>query len=228
MAAAVACYIVCALLIIWSLISKINFLEEKYIEYTIWLSDLELKVASIENQWLLILVVMLLYFVRTTIPLYPVSIICVATAMVFNVPMSFAINIVGLTLLFSVKYLIGNNSGGGGVQKLVRKSGLIRKLIESEGKGNPYVLLILRFMPSFPINMVSKLYGAMKFPFWKYILISLVGYMPKMAFYIIIGRNVSNPFSLKFTLPLILLTFVSGCALLIMRAMWDVIDRKNT
>lgn len=223
--AACACFIIAALLIAWSFISKINFLEEKYEEYIIWLSDLEYKVASIDNLWLLILVVMLLYFVKTAFPLYPVSIICVATAMVFPTPASFAINIAGMVLLFSVKYVMGTNTGGGNAQKLIRKSKIARKLIESEGSGNPWVLFIFRLIPSFPINSVSQLYGAMGFPFWKYILISLAGYMPKMAFYIIIGNNVSNPFSLKFSVPLILLSILSGIGFLLMRAAWDAIDK---
>lgn len=225
--AACACFVIAALLIVWTFVSQINFLEEKYEEYSIWLSDLEYKVASIKNIWLLILVIMLLYFVKTAFPLYPISIICVATAMVFPIPASFAINIAGMVLLFSVKYVMGTNTGGGNAQKLIRKSQIARNLIESEGRGNPWVLFIFRLIPSFPINSVSQLYGAMDFPFWKYILISLVGYMPKMAFYIIIGRNVSNPFSLKFTLPLILLALFSGVTLLIMRAAWEAIDKMK-
>lgn len=218
-------FLIAALLIVWSFISKINILEEKYEEYIIWLSDLELKIASIDNRWLLILVVMLLYFVKTAFPLYPVSIICVATAMVFSIPASFAINCAGMVLLFSVKYVMGTNTGGGNAQKLIRKSQIARSLIESEGRGNPWVLFIFRLIPSFPVNSVSQLYGAMEFPFWKYTVLSLFGYMPKMAFYIIIGKNVSNPFSLKFSLPLMLLAFLSGIAFLGMRTAWDAIDK---
>lgn len=223
--AACVCFIIAALLIAWSFISKINFLEEKYLEYTIWLSDLEYKVAAIDNLWLLIIVIMLLYFVKTAFPLYPISIICVATALVFKTPASFAINISGMILLFSVKYVMGTNTGGGSTQRLIRKSQIVRKLIESEGQGNPWVLFIFRLVPVFPVNSVSQLYGAMRFPFWKYIIISVLGYMPRMAFYIVIGRNVSNPFSLKFSLPLIMLAFFSGLALLVLWSAWNAMDK---
>ena len=223
--ASMVCFTVAALLIIWSFISKIHYLEEKYQEYIIWLTELEYNVASIDNLWLLILVIFLLYFVKTAFPLYPISIICVATAMVFKIPAAFLINILGMILLFSVKYVMGTNTGGGNAQKLIRKSQIARSLIESEGQGNPWVLFIFRLLPSFPVNSVSQLYGAMEFPFIKYLLISTAGYLPKMAFYIIIGRNVSNPFSLKFSIPLILLALLSGITLLMMRAAWDAIDK---
>ena len=227
MLAAIACFAVAAFFIVWSFISKINFLEEKYQEYIVWLSELEYKVASIDNLWLLILVIMLLYFVKTAFPLYPISIICVATAMVFKTPVSFAINSAGMVLLFAVKYVMGTNTGGGNAQKLIRKSEFVRKLVESEGTGNPWVLFIFRLIPSFPVNSVSQLYGAMNFPFWKYVFISLLGYMPKMAFYIIIGRNVSNPFSLKFSLPMVLFAILSGFTFLAMRAAWDAVDKMK-
>ena len=223
--ASMVCFTAAALLIIWSFISKIHYLEEKYQEYIIWLTELEYNVASIDNLWLLILVIFLLYFVKTAFPLYPISIICVATAMVFKIPAAFLINILGMILLFSVKYVMGTNTGGGNAQKLIRKSQIARSLIESEGQGNPWVLFIFRLLPSFPVNSVSQLYGAMEFPFIKYLLISTAGYLPKMAFYIIIGRNVSNPFSLKFSIPLILLALLSGITLLMMRAAWDAIDK---
>ena len=223
--ASMVCFTVAALLIIWSFISKIHYLEEKYQEYIIWLTELEYNVASIDNLWLLILVIFLLYFVKTAFPLYPISIICVATAMVFKIPAAFLINILGMILLFSVKYVMGTNTGGGNAQKLIRKSQIARSLIESEGQGNPWVLFIFRLLPSFPVNSVSQLYGAMEFPFIKYLLISTAGYLPKMAFYIIIGRNVSDPFSLKFSIPLILLALLSGITLLMMRAAWDAIDK---
>ncbi len=218
-------FIVAVLLIIWSFVSQINFLEERYEEYITWLEELEYRIASIENIWLIILVILLMYLIRSFVPIYPVSILCVATAMVFSIPVSFAINILGMAILFAIKYALGTKTGGGKPQQLIRKSRLATNIIEKNGKGNSWALLVFRLVPGFPLNSVSRLYGAMKFPFWQYLLISSVGYLPKMASYIIIGRNVSNPFSLKFTIPLILLCIFSGLALMVMYSAWDAIDK---
>ncbi len=224
---AAVCFILSVLLIVWAVISRITFLEEKYIEYMDWLTEFEYTVASISSKWLILIVIMLLYFIRTAFPIYPISIICVATALVFNTPSSFVINIAGASLLFSVKYFMGNNSGGGGTQKLIRKSSVARKIIESEGQGNPWVLLVCRLLPGISVNVVSQLYGAMDFPYWKYILISILGYLPKMASYIIIGRNVTNPFSLKLSIPLLALSVVSGCTMLSLSKVWDAVSKHK-
>lgn len=224
---AISCFIISALLLVWTLISKIAFFEEKYIEYLNWLSAVEYEVASIGNKWLILIVIMLLYFIRTAFPVYPISILCVATALVFNTPSALVINVAGETLLFTVKYFMGENQGGGGVYKLIRKSSIARKIIESEGQGNPWVLAVCRILPGVSINVVSQLYGAMDFPYWKYLLISLLAYLPKTASYIVIGRNVYNPFSLKLSIPLLILSVASGFTMLTLSKVWGTVNNQE-
>lgn len=225
--ASLVCFSAVAVLIIWSFVSKINFLEETYKEYIFWLSELEYKIGSIRNKWLLALVVMLLYFIKSAFPFYPVSIICVASAMVFDLPECLCLNIAGAALLLSVRYATGINDGGGKTHRFIKKHRFIRNLLESEGTGNSWLLFLFRLLPVFPVNTVSRLYGAMRFPFFKYIFISVSGFLPKTVSYIVIGRNVFNPFSLRFSLPLIVLTALTGTALLMMRAVYKINDNKQ-
>ena len=60
-------------------------------------------------------------------------------------------------------------------------------------------------IPFFPVNPVSQLYGSLGFKYWKFILLSLLGYSPLLFSYTIVGRNVYNPLSTGFLLPLIVL-----------------------
>lgn len=223
--AALLSFILCIVLVVWFFVSEINFLEEKYWQYIDWLSSIENRVAAIENKWLIVLVIELLYFILTAFPVFPISILCVASAMVFNIPECFLINLCGLAILFSVRYSTGMSAGGGSAQWLVRKNKFIRQLIESEGQGNPWVLAVIRLLPMMPINPVSHLYGAMDFPFYKFMIISVAGFIPKLTSYIIIGHNFANIFSAEFTLPLIVLTLVSGIIFLLLRGAWDFINK---
>ena len=218
------CFTLCILLVVWFFVSEIHFLEEKYRQYIEWLLSVENRIAGIENKWLIVLVIELLYFILTAFPVFPISILCVASAMVFNFPHSLIINISGLAILFSVRYSTGMSAGGGSAQWLVRKNRFIRKLFEDEGHGNPWVLFATRLLPFMPINPVSHLYGAMSFPFYKFLLISVSGFIPKLISYIIIGNNFTNPFSAEFILPLIIMTLLSGIFFLLLRGAWDVIN----
>ena len=219
------CFILCIVLVVWFFVSEINYLEVKYWQYIDWLQDIENKVTSIENKWLIVLVVELLYFILTAFPVFPISILCVASAMVFTFAESLIINIVGLAILFSVRYSTGMSAGGGSAQWIVRRSTKLTNLVEDEGKGNPWVLAVIRLLPFMPINPVSHLYGAMDFPFFKFMLISVSGFIPKLISYIIIGNNFANIFSPQFTLPLIMLTLAMGIFFLLLRGVWDVINK---
>ncbi len=223
--AAMMSFILCIVLVVWFFISEINYLEVKYWQYIDWLSSIENRVAAIENKWLIVLVIELLYFILTAFPVFPISILCVASAMVFNMPECFVINICGLAILFSVRYSTGMSAGGGSAQWLVRKNRFIRQLIESEGQGNPWVLAGIRLLPFMPINPTSHLYGAMDFPFVKYLIISIVCFLPKLTSYIIIGHNFANIFSPEFTLPLIILSLITGIVFLLLRGAWDFINK---
>ena len=223
--ASMLCFILCIVLVVWFFVSEINYLEDKYWQYIDWLGNIENKVASIENKWLIVLVIELLYFILTAFPVFPISILCVASAMVFGFTQSLVINICGIAILFAVRYSTGMSAGGGSAQWLVRKSRKLSNLIEDEGSGNPWVLAVIRLLPFMPINPVSHLYGAMDFPFVKFLLISVAGFTPKLISYIIIGDNFANIFSPSFTLPLIILTLLSGIFFLLLRGVWDVINK---
>ncbi len=222
--AAFTCFIIAGLLILWIFISEINFFEDKFIQYLTWLDDIEYKVSAIENRWQTVLVVLLLYFILTVFPVFPIAILCVATGMVFSVHAAIVINLLGLIIMFSAPYYIGYKSKSNGVQSLVRKNSIVRRLIESEGQGNPWLLLVIRLLPAMPISPVSNLYGAMKFPFYKYLAISVAGFLPKVISYFVIGYNLYNPFSAKLSLPLIFMTVFMGILFLVIRGGWEVIN----
>ena len=223
--AALFCFILCIVLVVWYFLSEINFFEEKYWQYINWLTNLENKVAALPNKWLIILVILLLYFVQTVFPVIPISILCVASAMVFDTASCFVINVTGLALLFSVRYSTGMRVGGGSGQWIVRKNKFLQKLVESEGQGNPWVLAVIRLLPVMPINPISQLYGAMDFPLGKYMWISILCFIPKLISYFIIGNNFANPFASEFILLMIIISLMSGIAFLCLRSAWDFINK---
>lgn len=221
----VLCFVFTVVFVIWFFISESNFLEEKYWEYINWLTNIENKVASLRNKILIIFVVLLLYFVLSVFPVIPISILCVATAMVFDIASSFVINFSGISLLFSVRYFTGRKTGGGSVQRILEKSKFLAGVIENEASENPWILAVVRLLPVVPVNAVSQLFGAIDFPFGRYMRISVICFIPKMISYFIIGDNFTNPFSEEFILSMIIFSFVSGIFFLCLRSAWDFIKK---
>jgi uncharacterized membrane protein YdjX (TVP38/TMEM64 family) len=154
--------------------------------------------------------VLLLYGAKSIFPFFPISLMCVVTAAVLPVYLSIAVNIAGIMLLVSLKYLWGRRRGGGSLQRLLSLNTEIQTFFERDGSGNPWLLFVFRLVPSFPVNPVSQIYGAMGFDYTDYVLISLLGFLPRLLTYIFIGSNAFDPLSVPFLIPLIIIFALSG------------------
>ncbi|UKI22621.1 MAG: hypothetical protein L6V88_10015 [Anaerotruncus sp.] len=84
-----------------------------------------------------------------------------------------------------------------------------------KGSGNPYILAVSRLVPTVPLGMVSKLYGSMHYDFIYYIMLSLLGFFPRIFVYTKIGAEIYNPFSKRFILLAILIVAFTGISSLV-------------
>lgn len=207
---------------------KLPQLQIWYDEYEDYLLRLELDVASLENKWIIITAIFSLFALKTIspVPYIPISCICVISAMVFNLNISVILNILGLVIIFSIRYYIGRKKKTL-PYRILKRYDEIWRVLEHDGKGNPWLLFLCRILPLFPVNTVSNIYGGMKYDFKKYILLSVSGYLPKIISYTIIGRNAFNPFSASFMIPVMVSSFLSGTGLLITRKIILFIRRKG-
>ena len=155
------------------------------------------------------LAVLLLYAVRSMVPLFPLSVMIVITE-VLSPSMGFAVNVIGLTLLLSIRYWWGRWRGGGQINRLLKLQPTIRAFLENDRKSKPWLLFMFRLAPIFPVNTVSSIYGAMGFDYADYALISLLGFLPRLITYSISGSNVFDPLTVPFLVPLIIIFTLSG------------------
>lgn len=213
------------ILTVWCIFAPIDTLAEKYNEYLVWLADLELKIAAIESKGVVVLVLFMLFFVKCAVPLYPFSILFVASAMVFELPVAMLINCLGMILIMTIKYEAGVHLGGGNLKRLIRTSRVATELVETKGGEQTLILFLMRLVPIIPINAASQLYGSLDYDYWKFLIVSIIGYLPQMLSFSVMGRNARNPFSLGFIIPIIVLLFVSGVALLVLGGVFDVIKK---
>ncbi|MCQ2462370.1 MAG: VTT domain-containing protein [Clostridia bacterium] len=181
-----------------------------YSKYTGVLMEFENRVESLDDTWLVVLVIEANFFLKAVIPWIPISCICVMSGVVFKWPAALAINIIGLTVLYTVKYFWGKHLGGGNTEKILAKYEKIYTFIDTNKFGSPILLFFFRLIPCLPLNSVSQVYGSLEFDYWKFLVISLLGSSYKLFSYTIIGRNVYDPLSGKFLLPLAFLFLFSS------------------
>lgn len=203
-------------------------IDEVEVWYNTWqqkLAEFEERIAAIQEWWLFVAVVFLLFTLKSVFPLITIPAICLTTGVVLPGYAAIIVNLIGVAWLMTIRFFWGKRLGGGGAKRIIRKNAEIREFLERDGSGNPYMLFLFRLIPSFPVNSVSQLYGAMDIGYVEYLLISLGGFSYKLLLYTIIGRNVYNPLSASFLLPIIIFLLVSGSMLIGLNYIVDLIVR---
>jgi len=209
-------FILTGVFIVLLIVSQNDVVRQSYQSYLDYLVSAEYKVAHMNDKFSVFLVILFLYAFKAVFPvyLYPLSAVCTITSAVFPAYFSIPINLIGLGLLYTIKYFWGKKVGATAVQSILNKSETVAYLIQRDGKGNPWLLALFRLVPGIPINLVSQLYGAMGFRYKYYLILSFIGYAPLLISYTFIGRNVFNPFSAAFLLPFVLLFLLLGTSML--------------
>lgn len=222
-------FALCIVFIVLLFLSKNDDIRLWYSKYLEYLAASEYKVEHMDDKYSIFLIVLFLYAFKAVFPiyLYPVSALCAISSAVFPPYFSIPINLLGLTVLYSIKYFWGTKVGSSGVQSILQKNETVRYLVERDGKGNPWMLALFRLVPGIPINAVSKLYGALGFRYEYFLVLSLVGYAPLVASYTFIGRNVFNPLSTAFILPFILLFLLMGISMLAISKIVQIQSRRR-
>ncbi len=185
----------------------------RYDDLMLKMAEFEYAVATLPYRGLIIAVILLLFLLKAVLPL-PASAVCVIAGMAFQTPLAVAVNIAGYMLLAAIKYSWGRHVGGGLFHKLLVRHESVERVLKTGDNRVKGALLFCFRLVSVPMNTVSQIYGAMGFDFRAYLLLSFLGFLPKLLPLSFIGRNVYDPFSMAFLLPIVLLLLVSGVALL--------------
>lgn len=212
--AAFVCFLLALALIVFLRLSQMDSVLEWYHKYTDALSSFEQWIQQNGASWFSVAIILANFVLKAVVPWFPLSCICVACGVLFPAYYAIPINALGAALLFTIKYFWGKRFGGGNAEKLLAKNEKAVDLVERNKIGSAVVLFFLRLFPCIPINSVSQLYGTSDMKYWKYLLVSLVGFSYKLFSYTIIGRSVYDPMSAGFLLPFILLFLLSGLVLL--------------
>ena len=199
-----------ALLISAAAVSVVVYLlryDQLWLWYKVYqekLLEAEQFIQSLGISWKFVLAMLIVFLVRTFIPILSVSAICVLTGVVLPSYWALIVNFLGIIIMMSIKYFEGMKFGSGNAWKIISKNERARKIIESSGKVNKALLFALRLIPGFPLGSVSRIYGSLRFPYWQFILLSAAGFAPKLLSYTFMGTNVFDPLSSAFLVPLVI------------------------
>lgn len=212
--AALVCFLIALVLTVLLRVFKDESFLVWYNKYTDTLLYYEQWMQIYGATWISALLIVFNFLLKTLLPWFPISCICVVSGVLFKWYYAMLINIAGAAILFSVRYFWGKHFGAGNAEKILGRYAGVKAVIESKNLRSDAVLFVLRFSPLVPINSVSSVYGTTDMPYIRYILVSLAGFSYKIFSYTVIGRNVYDPASASFIVPFIILFVITGFVLL--------------
>ncbi|MBQ8980557.1 MAG: TVP38/TMEM64 family protein [Eubacterium sp.] len=204
-------------------------LEMRFNTIINWLEKIDRAVTNLDTEREILICIFALYIAKCQLPL-PMSFLCAISGAVFPLDRALLINVVCTLFFFLVKYFEGEFIGGGwaGMILNIKKMHFIRDWIQFKGNGNPYFLSVTRLIPAIPLGMVSKYYGSMHYDLIYYMLLSLLGYAPRLYIYTKLGAAFTNPFSVQFITLLIILVAFTGISSLIFNIFYGVKSNQMT
>ncbi len=128
-----------------------------------------------------------IYLLKSMVFVVPASLIYIAVGMAFPAHWAILINAAGIFIEVTVSYLFGRIMGGNYVVNKLKKVKYGEKIIELQGKGKLSAIFAIRFLPVFPIDLVSLFLGAVKMKFLPYFLVSIGGILPRVILFTILG-----------------------------------------
>lgn len=157
------------------------------------------------------------YLVKSVLFILPASLIYISIGMAFDTATACLISLVGIILEVTVTYYLGLFLGGDYVNKLLAKSKPGKKILDMKLNENFPTLLGIRALPVFPIDFVSLFWGASKCRFPRYFIASVVGIMPRVVLFTILGDGIYDYIPIHLIIKLIIIAIPIGAIIYLVK-----------
>jgi len=219
-------------LLLWAQ-SKAGILTRRIIALLLWLGLIILcfinrEYISVEsiaaytpsNIWLAAAAVLGLFAVKSFSFFIYVGILYAACGVIFPLPVALLVNLCGTAIMVSLPYWLGQKAGEPMIDRIKANHPKVRELEQIRFGNEIFISAISRLVGIVPSDPVSMYMGAVRIHFFKYLLGSLVGFLPDIVAFSVMGLSVSEIRSPQFIIAAggkITLTVISIIVMLIHR-----------
>ena len=159
--------------------------------------DVRSVVAAAGSLTVAVAAVLGVYLLKSLVFVVPASIIYIYTGMAFDTPIAIVINLAGIALEVAVTFWLGRFLGSKVVEEKIRGKKWAEKLMNAKQKNKLSFLFGVRVLPAFPIDFVSLFLGASGTTFLSYFFISVLGIMPRVILFTILGDGLYDYIPMK-------------------------------
>lgn len=175
-----------------------------------------------ENPFLSSLVMTGLFLLKSVDFIMHSGVLYAANGIMFPLPLALLFNLFGIAIMVTPSYFIGRVLGSPIMESLIEKYPKLHAFGQEKLRGNLAIAVLLR-TSGLPLHVASLYMGAAQYHFGLYMAGSLLGILPLMIPYTIMGESADNISSPAFITSVILEIIISLCSILIYAQM----KRKN-
>ena len=150
--------------------------------------------------WLAVVGFLVIYVIMGLTMAVPKSLLYIVAGLVFPTWVGVLITYAGLAIAASIGYTTGRKMGEEKVRKMLDKQKKVANFLNGENENLLSACFLTRVFPM-PFVFTSMFFGALKLPFIKFIIASLLGASPLMMPVVFAGSAISNPLSAEFLIP---------------------------
>lgn len=179
--------------------------------------DMRTLAAAAPSLLAAVLTVLGVYVLKGLVFVIPASLFYISVGMAFEPLTAVAVNLAGILLEVSVSYVFGRFLGGAYITKLLQSKKGGQRILEIQNKRSGAAsVFVMRLLPVFPIDFVSLFLGGSKYPFVKYLLLSVAGIAPRVILFTLLGDTIYDYIPMKLIITLIVIAVpVAAIAVLI-------------
>lgn len=126
------------------------------------------------------------------------GILYAAAGILFPLSIAFLVNLIGTVIMFSLPYLIGQKTGTITVNYIKEKYSKLETLSKLRSKNDLFFSFLIRIINILPCDIVSLYMGAVNVEYKKYIIGGLLGMLPPIITFPIMGMSITDISSPQF------------------------------
>ncbi|MGN0203594.1 MAG: TVP38/TMEM64 family protein, partial [Coprococcus sp.] len=130
------------------------------------------------------------------------GILYIADGILFPLPIAFLMNICGSVVMVTLPYIIGKKVGARAAGYVVEKYPKAKSLNKLRSENDFIFTFFVRMIGRLPSDIVSMYMGAIGVKYQKYLSGSILGMLPHMITFPVMGMNITNPRSPEFIVSL--------------------------
>ena len=177
---------------------------------------------------LAIAVMWALFALKSVSVFIPNPLLMMATGVMFSFPVALAVNIVGYGICLTIPYFIGIYSTSEQVAKMRAKYKLVSKLDAVQKKNAFWMTVLTRQFLFLPCDVISLYLGTMKINYAAYLFGSILGYLPNIVLYSLLGKSAGDPDSKGFFIAMGISLVLTVISLVIYGIVWKKTKTEKT